>query len=190
MELSTNGGASWSDLSALDTAMTGNGTYLYQNTMGPTEFTGFGGYAQPTLVAFSPFNCKTLVAAGADSGVFISQNMGGTWTKVTDNSGTAGNQQVPRAKFASFEQENGTFTTFIGTQGRGVWKFETCSAELTLCSGVCANLQTNAQNCGACGRSCAAGGPCTQGKCGCPPGTSPCCDLGCRAPGKCPKRCP
>jgi len=122
MVLSTNGGTSWSNLSTLDTAMTNSGAFQYRNSRGPTDFTGFNGYVQPTLVAFSPFDTRALVAAGADSGVFLSLNTGTTWTKVTDNSGTAANPHVPRAKFASFDRGGGTFSVFIGTQGRGVWR--------------------------------------------------------------------
>lgn len=147
MVLSANGGMSWSNLSALDRAMTAGGTYQYKNTLGPTDFTGFDSYAQPTLVAFSPLDPKTLVAAGADSGVFLSTDAGGTWKTVTDNSGTASNPHVPRARFASFDQQDGTYNTFIGSQGRGVWKLQTCSAGLTLCSGACVNTSTDAHNC-------------------------------------------
>jgi hypothetical protein len=96
--------------------------------LGPTNLTSFSftfnGYAQPTLVAFSPFDTKTLVAAGADSGVFLSFDTGATWKKVTDNSGTAGNPHVPRAKFASFDRGGGNISIFIGTQGRGVWRID------------------------------------------------------------------
>lgn len=151
MMLSTNGGMSWSTLHALDTAMTGGGIYQYKNTLGPTDFTGFNSYAQPTLVAFSPLDSKTLVAAGADSGVFLSTDAGATWKIVTDNSGTASNPHVPRARYASFDQQDGMFTTFIGSQGRGVWKFQTCSAGLTLCSGKCINTPPDANHAKICG---------------------------------------
>jgi hypothetical protein len=192
MVFSINGGASWSDLSTLDTAMTGGGTYQYQNTLGPTDFTGFGGYAQPTLVAFSPFDTKTLVAAGADSGLFLSIDTGATWRTVTDNSGTAGHPHVPRPKFASFDHQDGTLTTFIGTQGRGVWKFANCNAGLKLCSDICVNELTDNQNCGRCGNTCTSGQTCKKGACECRPGTTLCCggDLGCRAPTHCPRECP
>ena len=122
MVLSTNGGANWSNLTTLDTAMTGGSTFKYRNALGPTNFTGFNGYAQPTLVAFATYDTKTLVAAGADSGVFLSKDTGATWTKVTDNSGTASNPHVPRAGIASFDRGGGVFTIFLATQGRGVWR--------------------------------------------------------------------
>jgi hypothetical protein len=37
----------------------------------------------------------------------------------------------------------------------------------SLCLGVCVDLQTNAANCGVCGRACDPATSCTQGKCGC-----------------------
>ena len=54
MVLSTNGGQSWSKLGPLDTLMTASGLFRYKNTRGPTEFTNFDGYPQPTVVAFDP----------------------------------------------------------------------------------------------------------------------------------------
>lgn len=122
MVFSANGGASWTNLRSLDGAMTGGGAYKYMNASGPTDFTGLEGYAQPSLIAFSPFETKTLVAAGADSGVFLSRDAGNTWKKITDNSGTTDNPDVPRAKFAAFDRGDGTFSVFIGTQGRGAWR--------------------------------------------------------------------
>jgi hypothetical protein len=122
MVFSTDGGTNWLNLVSLDNAMRGGGTYKYLNISGPTDFTGFKGYAQPTLVAFSPFDTKTLVAASADSGIFLSHDTGNTWTTITDNSGTTANPHVPRAKFSSFDRGGGSFAIFIGTQGRGVWR--------------------------------------------------------------------
>jgi photosystem II stability/assembly factor-like uncharacterized protein len=192
MFLSIDGGAHWTSLASLDRAMTANGTYQYKNATGPTDFTGFNGYAQPSLVAIAPFDPNTLLAAGADSGVFLSTDTGTTWKSVTDNSGTVGNPQLPRAKFASFDDSSGTFTTFLGTEGRGVWKFESCAPGLDLCSGFCTDLQTDPKNCTSCGRACIIGQHCNNGSCQCPGETVLCChgDLGCRLPGKCPKQCP
>jgi endo-1,4-beta-D-glucanase Y len=43
-----------------------------------------------------------------------------------------------------------------------------------MCSGVCADLQTSPQNCGACGTICSAGQSCTAGVCGCAAGQQAC----------------
>jgi hypothetical protein len=78
--------------------------------------------------------------------VFISSDEGSSWNKLTDNSSTAVNPQVPRAKFASFSQNPGSIITFVGTQGRGVWKYLACDAGFTLCSGACVNTLTDQNN--------------------------------------------
>jgi hypothetical protein len=122
MMLSVDGGANWSSMPSLDSLMTGAGQFKYSNALGPTDFTGFGGYSQPSLVAFSSLDSQTLVAAGVDSGVFISHDGGATWTTITDNSGSPSNPLIPRAKFASFDRTGAGINIFIGTQGRGVWR--------------------------------------------------------------------
>ena len=65
---STDSGTTWTNDAGLDSAMTGGGAFVYQNRRGPTAFTGFGGYPQPTLVAFDPQDPNILVAGGADFG--------------------------------------------------------------------------------------------------------------------------
>ena len=49
-----------------------------------------------------------------------------------------------------------------------------CPAGQTDCSGTCADLQTDAANCGACGTACGAGQPCAGGVCHCQYGTGTC----------------
>ena len=68
MVFSTDSGTTWVNDASLDNAMTGGGAFRYQNRRGPTAFTGFGGYPQPTLVAFDPQDPNILVAGGADFG--------------------------------------------------------------------------------------------------------------------------
>jgi hypothetical protein len=43
-----------------------------------------------------------------------------------------------------------------------------------MCSSVCKNLQTDAANCGTCGKACATGQTCTAGACACPTGQTTC----------------
>jgi hypothetical protein len=122
MVLSTDGGAIWVNNAALDTLMTGAGAYRIRNRRGPTDFTEFEGYPQPTLVAFDPDDQDVLLAGGADSGVFLSTDRGASWTVITNNSGNASNPHIPRPKFAYFDHESSRVNVYIGTQGRGVWK--------------------------------------------------------------------
>jgi hypothetical protein len=127
MVFSIDGGTTWTNDAALDNAMTGAGAFRYQNRRGPTAFTGFGGYPQPTLAAFDPKDPNILVAGGADSGVFLSTDGGGSWTVITDpiNSGSSGQPHLPRPWFVHFDHALANkVRLYIGTQGRGVWRAE------------------------------------------------------------------
>ena len=117
-------GATWNPDADLLTALTGGGEFLYQNQIGPTEFTGFGGYPQPTLLAFDAEDPNLIVAGGADSGVYLSTDAGASWRLLTDPLGTEGPDipHLPRPRFAHFDHEQGDPDIYIGTQGRGVWR--------------------------------------------------------------------
>ncbi len=52
-------------------------------------------------------------------------------------------------------------STVTGTGGAG----QPCAAGLTLCSGVCVNVATDAANCGQCGTVCGSGLVCSSGTC-------------------------
>jgi hypothetical protein len=133
MVVTRDGGTTWMPLPALDRMMTGNGTFRYNNTSGPT-LAGAGnnaslarsGYPQPTLVAFDPADSDIVVAGGADSGVFLSTNGGKRWQLVTDPNtpGTSGTPHVPRPYYAHFDHDPpaGDINMFLGTRGRGVWR--------------------------------------------------------------------
>ena len=126
MVFSQDGGLTWENDAELDDMMTGGGVFKYRNETGPTNFTGFLGYPQPSLVAFDPEDPNILVAGGIDSGVFLSTNRGRSWNLLTDpfDSGSSGVPHLPRPWFAYFDHEPaGALNLFIGTQGRGVWKF-------------------------------------------------------------------
>lgn len=131
MVLTRNGGTTWTALPALDAMMTGSGTFPYSNTSGPTITPGgasmqLNGYAQPTLVAFDPDDADIAVAAGADSGVFLSTNGGSRWQLVTDPMvpGVSGTPHVPRPYYAHFDHDPpaGDINLFLGTRGRGAWR--------------------------------------------------------------------
>ena len=124
--LSETGGPPWRWISALDTLMTGGGEFKYRNSRGPTMFTGFQGYPQPSLVAFDPEDPEIMVAAGRDSGVFLSTDRGETWLLVTDpHGGDPTIPHLPRPWYAYFDHESVTgqeVNMYIGTNGRGVWR--------------------------------------------------------------------
>lgn len=126
MVLTQNGGTTWNQLNALDARMTGSGTFQYENLSGPTAFTGFNGYPQPTLVAFDPNDPEILVAGGADSGVFLSTNGGTRWELVTDPNtpGASGTPHIPRPRYAHFDHDppGGDINLYLGTQGRSAWR--------------------------------------------------------------------
>ncbi|PPK88167.1 photosystem II stability/assembly factor-like uncharacterized protein [Neolewinella xylanilytica] len=123
MLLSVDGGASWDALPELDDLMTGGGTYRYSIT---SELTPRGRYLQPSLVAFNPYDEEVIVAGAADAGLFISFDGGESWRPVTDPDDPSG-IQVPRPKFAHFEEapmpfgDNG-LNVYIGTKGRGMFR--------------------------------------------------------------------
>jgi hypothetical protein len=127
MIFSSDGGQTWDNDPELDDLMTGSGVFKYRTERGPSNFTEFVGYPQPTLVAFDPEDPDILVAGGRDSGVFLSTNGGQNWGLLTDpfDSGNSGIPHLPRPWFAYFDHEPaGEINLYIGTQGRGVWRFE------------------------------------------------------------------
>jgi hypothetical protein len=125
MILSTDGGTTWQVDDDLTDLMDGDGTFRMQTQRGPTSFTGFGGYVQPSLIAFDPEDANYLVAGGRDSGIFVSKDGGRDWVVVSDplTSNASGIPHIPRPFFAYFDHEpTGTTTVFVGTQGRGVYR--------------------------------------------------------------------
>jgi hypothetical protein len=125
MIASSDGGTTWQSDAQLDSLMTGGGVFKYQTQRGPTNFTGFASYPQPSLVAFDPEAPDILVAGGLDSGVFLSTDGGSNWTLVTDpfDAGNSGVPHLPRPWFAYFDHEpSDVVHVYIGTQGRGVWR--------------------------------------------------------------------
>ena len=119
---STDGGATWTSNAALDALMTGGGRYRNQTRRGPIDFTDFGPYVQPTLLAIDPMDRNTIVAGSADAGVFLTRDHGATWTVVTNSAGDAANPILPRPSFAHFARTGSVESIYIGTTGRGIWR--------------------------------------------------------------------
>ena len=127
MVFSNDGGASWTNDAGLDAVMTGSGAFRYQNRRGPTAFTRFDGYPQPTLIAFDPQDTNIIVAGGADAGVFSQYRW--RW-KLDDHHRPDCFRLVRYTAFAPtlvrlFRPRAGReVRVYIGTQGRGVWRAE------------------------------------------------------------------
>ncbi len=124
MFLSTDGGATWSPIPELDELMTGDGAFLFRSRRGPSSFTSFFGYWQPSLVAIDGTG-DWMAAGGQDSGIFLSSDGGASWRLVTDpfTSDVSGIPHLARPRYAYFDSENGvTGSVYIGSQGRGIWR--------------------------------------------------------------------
>jgi hypothetical protein len=122
MMRSANGGTTWTRIPGLETRLTANGAFLMRSALGPTGFSpNLSGYAQPTLLAFSPLDGRTIVVGGYDSGLHLSLDRGATWTTLTDNSGGAANPVIPRPRTAHFEADgaNGRCTSEPRAAARG-----------------------------------------------------------------------
>ncbi len=134
MVFSNDGGTTWNRDSVLDNLMTGSGVFRMTNQTGPTDFTGFNGYAQPVLVAFDAQDANLVVAGGHDSGVFLSADRGNSWGLMTDpfTPGSSGVPHLPQPRHAVFDHPAGQPTAiYIGSQGRGVWRLTAKATTLT-----------------------------------------------------------
>ena len=124
MVSSIDGGVTWTVNPQLDVLMTGDGAFKAR-TMQILPFER-NPYVQPSLLAYDPEAENILVAGGQDSGVFLSTDYGQNWALLTDpfTSNITGIPHLPRPYFAYFDHEpEGQVNIYIGTRGRGVWRF-------------------------------------------------------------------
>jgi uncharacterized repeat protein (TIGR01451 family) len=140
MVFSTDGGDSWDPDPNLDALMvgdplqTGDPAFVDRSQVGPTGFTAFAGYRQPTLLAYDPEDPDIIVAGGRDSGVFISSNSGADWALLTDpyTPASSGIPHLPRPRFAYFDHVAGDAALYVGTEGRGIWRADLAEADLSV----------------------------------------------------------
>ncbi len=132
MVFSTDGGTNWDNDPELDARLTGGGAFEFVNERGPATNRGgagasFQGYPQPVMVEYSGVDGDVIVVGGQDSGVFVSLDGGNSWGLATDpfTPGASGKPHLSRPRYTYFDNESaaGTTTFYVGTQGRGVWRF-------------------------------------------------------------------
>jgi hypothetical protein len=117
-----DGGATWTRLPQLDSMLIGHGDFVAVTQQGARP--GDAGYPQASMVAINPSDPDMIVAAGQDSGVFLSLDGGNSWQLVTDpRTNNALRPHLSRPLFAHFETFfNGHANLFVGARGRGAWR--------------------------------------------------------------------
>jgi photosystem II stability/assembly factor-like uncharacterized protein len=144
MRMTTDGGTTWNAMAALDSLMTASGVFRARTTRGPSSFTGFNGYPQPTLAAIDPSEGQTMVAGAVDAGVFLSRNGGVTWRRISNPiNPTAKNPHIPRPRYVHFDHDLPGLTLYVGTQGRGAWRIRATKTAIlcTLSPFYCGQLE-------------------------------------------------
>lgn len=110
---STNGGASWTEDTALDAMITRGGTRLTNSNAGPlVTFIGFDG------------NSNAILVGTLTSGIWASVDNGTTWLNVR------GAQQLPRTAGFFFDERTGS--DYAATAGRGLWRIDLPHSDLSL----------------------------------------------------------
>ncbi len=117
-----NGGQTWTELTQLDTLLTGAGRFVNQTQLGARP--GDNSYPQASLVGINPANPDMIVAGGQDSGVFLSVDGGNEWRLLTDpRSSQRQRSHISRPLYAHFESFfDGHANLYIGARGRGAWR--------------------------------------------------------------------
>ncbi|MEW8688056.1 MAG: VCBS repeat-containing protein [Candidatus Thiodiazotropha sp.] len=117
-----NGGQTWTELPQLDNMLTGGGDFVAETQLGARP--GDNAYPQASLVAINPSDRDMIVAAGHDSGVFLSLDGGNHWRLLTDpRTNNALRPHVSRPLYAHFESYfDGHANLYIGARGRGAWR--------------------------------------------------------------------
>lgn len=101
---------------------------------------------------------------GGGSGAQVCAADGASYSACACGVGDAGADAAVDAARADVVDAAGTLVDVPGCEARegGVW---IVCAETTLGPGGCTNLATSTGHCGACGRACASGAACTDGRC-------------------------
>lgn len=122
MVVSEDGGTTWNAMQQLDQLLIGNGEFVSRTRKGIRW--GDGKHYQTSLIAINPNDSEMIVAAGQNSGVFLTIDGGENWNLITDPiSNNVLRPHISRPLFAHFEELEGDNTNiYLGARGRGVWR--------------------------------------------------------------------
>ncbi|HKQ63212.1 MAG TPA: HYR domain-containing protein [Candidatus Polarisedimenticolaceae bacterium] len=129
---SIDGGAHWATDEGLTALMSANGAFVdYPVPAGDGLFP----FLEPLMVTFDPHDANILVAGASYAGVFLSNDAGQHWTRLTPEPFTPGTPtlpQLPRPLFAHFDHDKAdAVRIYLGT-GRGVWRVDLASNDLSV----------------------------------------------------------
>lgn len=108
MKMSTNGGNSWTSMNWLTRLVTDNDRLRFATARD-------GGYSQPTVIKFDPYNTNRVLIGTMESGLLFSMDGGTSWDRIPQS------ETVPGILDIAFAR-NGT--VYVATSGRGLWKWE------------------------------------------------------------------
>jgi len=130
MMRSRDGGATWEHDAELSELMTGG----FRDFPQAVE-DGVFPYPQPSMVAFDPYDPDIVVAAGRESGIFLSSDGGDSWALLTDphRPGETGIPHLPRPRYVHFDHDApGKVRIYVGSVGRGVWRIDLATSDLSV----------------------------------------------------------
>ena len=128
MKMSRNGGEDWTRMDLLTRLVTDNDRLKF-------ETVAYGGMSQATVIAFDPHNPQRVMVGTMESGVLVSWDGGNSWSRLRES------EQIPHILTIAYSK---TGAVYIGSTGRGLWKWEQHSifnrpelVERWLCQGDC-----------------------------------------------------
>ncbi len=114
MKVTTNGGASWSNIPRLTNLVLGNGLFNFVQ----------GTIVQPHFIQWDVANTNRIFVSTDEAGVLYSQDGGATWGRLVDS------EKVVNG--TSFATDEVLGRTLVASYGRGLWQLEFTQANLTV----------------------------------------------------------
>jgi uncharacterized repeat protein (TIGR01451 family) len=114
MKVSTNGGASWTNIPELTNLVMGNGRFAFMQ----------GTILQPHFVQWDPSNTNRIFVSTDEAGVLYSPNGGLSWGRLV------GSEMVVNGANFAFDEVLGR--TLVASYGRGLWQLEFTQADISI----------------------------------------------------------